>query len=403
MHFNFTYFACMILGRFNMEVLWFAQTFEAGEKRRYEVVKWVVDILINFGFGYLFEFNPNIFITCAVCLLGQWWGMVTSGIVKQRKLPSIKVCVKYFELSFLTNTIGPISTAAQILPSYYLVDKHWALSMSYTGGGLPTIVWITRTIILVFLWRMWAEKNKKSGGGDSSRLFSFYTDLCGITNVGLSMPGYCVLLSQTRQEARICAVMQLFTELVGRSYTIYGTAKEVKKIMKAKQNKKLCKAMRKRSAAINKFTVATQEAGVNEALDGADIDDGIDTKLVYESIIKAMRYMLAPRYTGELIGEKVLLFSGPFVIVFLLSSVMPVDGKSVFEVGGTYVGMEFFTDIGLVWALMGYFLIPMTSIKSEPLFSEKGKKSMIVYAFAINGMGCTIAGIYMYAEEKYGS
>ena len=79
-----------------------------------------------------------------------------------------------------------------------------------------------------------------------------------------------------------------------------------------------------------------------------------------------------------------------------------VDVKSVFEVGGTYAVMEFFTDIGLVWACVGYFLIPMTSIKIEPLTSEKGKRSIIIYAFAINGMDCVIAMIYKYAEEKYG-
>jgi len=228
--------------------------------------------------------------------------------------------------------------------------------------------------------------------------------MCGNCNVGLSLPGYCVLLSQTKEEARICAGMQLCTELAGKAYTIYGTEKDAKKILKAKQNKKLGKKMRKRSVVKHGFTIASQEAGVNEALDGADdADDGIDLKLMFEATIKAMRYMLASRYSGELIGEKVLLLSGPFVIVFMLAAVMVVDINSIFEVGATYSGMEFFTDILLVWALVGYFLVPLTSIKSEPLFSEKGIRSMYVYAFAINGMGCIIVMIYKYAEEKYAS
>ena len=98
-------------------------------------------------------------------------------------------------------------------------------------------------------------------------------------------------------------------------------------------------------------------------MDGADaVDDGIDFQLIFEATIKAMKYMLATRYSGELTGEKVLLLSGPFVIVFLLSAVMAVNVNSIFEIGGTYSGIDFFTDIFLVWALVGYFLVPMTRI-----------------------------------------
>ena len=43
----------------------------------------------------------------------------------------------------------------------------------------------------------------------------------------------------------------------------------------------------------------------------------------------------------------------------------------------------------------------MTSIKSEPLFSEKGIRSMYSYAFVI--MGCIIVMVYKYAEEIFGS
>ena len=129
--------------------------------------------------------------------------------------------------------------------------------------------------------------------------------------------------------------------------------------------------------------------------------NGVSFAAELKEILIPEKYAMASKAVGEMIGEKVLLISGPLLIVFMLSGIISVDVPTTFEVGGLYVSVEvLLVDVILAWVLVGYFLIPLTSIKSEPLFSEKGKRSIMVYAFMINAMGCVIAAFYKYSEEK---
>ena len=137
--------------------------------------------------------------------------------------------------------------------------------------------------------------------------------MSGVFGVALSLPAYLDLLSQSFKAAIYSAGIQMTIGPAGKAFTIYNTEKDARRILNSNIKKNLGKKMRRVSAAIHDLAFATQEAGVSEALDGADdqLDVGDDLQLLYESTIKAIKYMLASRDADELDAEKVLLLAGP--------------------------------------------------------------------------------------------
>ena len=111
--------------------------------------------------------------------------------------------------------------------------------------------------------------------------------------------------------------MQMAIELAGKAYTINTTEKDAIKILKSKIRLQSGKKMRRVSVAIHDMTVAIQEAGVNEALAGSDVEVDVDLQHLYESTIKAVKHMLASRYAGQLEREKVLLLVGPYTQIYI--------------------------------------------------------------------------------------
>ena len=94
---------------------------------------------------------------------------------------------------------------------------------------------------------------------------------------------------------------------------------------------------------------------------------------------------------GEIQGEKSLLLAGPFVVIFILKSVIHVNPITTFQVGGIYVGLEVLVDVAIVWLLTKFFKMPVRNIPIKSLLTRRGMSDIAVIALTLNLMACISA------------
>ncbi len=294
--------------------------------------------------------STGLFTTLLVGLmvtLQNWFSI----ILKPRPRPNpLLFFITRIPIATVMTVLAFIPPYAVAIPGVLLSERPLVYS-AWCGIGYPFLAFLLRKYVLAFFIGM-AMDHVKEGRLLAAGAIPFIATVAFMIATSLMFGNVMLLcLSESIGFALLSSTASIFTETIGKIYTV---------MVITKQDKLTEKAKRKLRKAAYKVGVVGDSEADDEVAD-AEAEAAEETRR--REKIEDTLTLCAVRWTNEIVAEKVCIIVCAFVTAFFTDSLH--SGWTIVQFTLVFLATELFADALLVYVLVKYFDVPILRLPRD--------------------------------------
>ncbi|GMH70081.1 hypothetical protein TrRE_jg12568 [Triparma retinervis] len=284
--------------------------------------------------------------TFVVATLAFCFGDMCTYIIdmqEQPRPPVTKYMVKCLVFGFVMHGSISLLISALVVPTKYLAEEeNDEVTMLVTGIVFPAIIYLVRKI-----WVSWLQKfvAGQEGWSDEKKVETLTMALSVGSLQILLTPSVLLYFNASVKYALFSALCQVFTEVVGKIWTVWAT--------------------KKRLAFFRKD------------------DDNID----YEELERERLAFLAIRFHTEIVAEKGCIVTACEIAFLFFRDQVKTSSTNLILIGVIFYALEMVTDCIFVWVMHNMLDVPILSaVPHSNLLSASNLRAQAVLSIMFVSM-----------------
>ncbi|GMH69188.1 hypothetical protein TrRE_jg11647 [Triparma retinervis] len=267
---------------------------------------------------------------------------------KQPRPPMIKYMVKCLVTGFVMHGSIAFVISALIIPTKVLAEEeNDKVTVGVTGIVFPGVIYLVRKILVSFIQKFVAGKE----GWSNEKKVEMLTMMLSVGSLTILLtPSVLLYFNASVKYALYSALCQLFTEVVGKIWTVWATKKHFKMYIKELESNAGGK-MNKLKVAVLKLS---QEAGINH-----DVANERDGDIDSTELLRRALALLAIRYHTEIVAEKGCIIVACEIAFLFFRDQVNTSSADLILIGIVFYALEMVTDCIFVWVMHNMLDVPI--------------------------------------------